>query len=170
MAHIVVFGTCHNVQGAQKWQGRGLDDAQYKVALGQLFEGKDFIFEEATGLGPTTAETLTLNCLGAEHYLDIDPPVDQRNAYGLADHSGNSQPIDPYDPLTDFLNEEPAGQQSIRETLWIRRVQEKTFQNGLLLEDRLSSRSICGRFPRRTRSLTHLREKLLYHNPGTSRS
>src|SRR6266849_2208533 len=60
IGQIVVFGVCHDVQGAAKWRGRRINDTQYRTLLRKLFRHRDFIFEEATGLGPTTAEILSL--------------------------------------------------------------------------------------------------------------
>jgi len=132
-AQITVLGTCHNVQGAERWHGRKLDDTQYRVVLERLVDESDFVFEEATGLGPTTAERLSAPRLGAGHYLDLDPPLDQRFAFGLAERTGDQSPIDPCDPNTDFCNSELVDPHARRENLWLHTIEEKTFDNGLLV-------------------------------------
>ena len=52
----------------------------YVALLNKLMisEGVDFIFEEASGLGPTIAEKLALEQLAFGHYVDIDPARNDR--------------------------------------------------------------------------------------------
>jgi hypothetical protein len=132
ICQIVVFGVCHDVQGAANWRGRRINDAQYKTVLRRLFRRRDFIFEEATGMGPTTAEILALETFGPAHYLDVDPAIEQRSAFNIA-QTGQSHPIDPYDPETDSLNEEFIEPQRTRESLWLSKIREISFKNGLLI-------------------------------------
>lgn len=69
--HVIVLATHHELQGAEKRFGN-VDDPLYAELLEELVDaqGLDFIFEEATGLGPTIAEKLSQAELGTERYLD----------------------------------------------------------------------------------------------------
>ena len=69
--------------------------------LRTLLNAKDFVFEEATGLGPTTAEGLSLKRLGPGRYLDVDPAVEQRDDYGISKDTDGQSAIDPCDAETD---------------------------------------------------------------------
>ena len=71
---VTVLATLHVVQGAEKRVGN-VHDPVYVALLEKLMlsEGVDFIFEEASGLGPTIAEKLALERLPFGHYVDIDP-------------------------------------------------------------------------------------------------
>ena len=131
--HIVILGTSHNVQGGENWHGQSLDDTQFKSVLNNLVRGKDFLFEEATGLGPTTAEHLALSRWGAGHYLDIDPPLGDREALGIPQSTGDSVPIDTFDADTDSLCSELIGAQEKREEVWLGKIQVTAFDRGLLL-------------------------------------
>ena len=133
MTQMIVLGTWHDVQGAQKRTSRRLDDTEYKKVLERLLAGRDFVFEEATGLGPTTAEHYALDRMGAGHYLDVDPALADRRAYGISEQTGVSVPINPGDPESESCNSEHVGDQSTRECVWLQRIQEKTFESGLLV-------------------------------------
>jgi len=52
---VTVLATLHAIQGAEKRLGN-VHDPMYVALLNKLMvsEGVDFIFEEASGLGPTT--------------------------------------------------------------------------------------------------------------------
>src|SRR5580765_382909 len=65
---VTVLATLHVVQGAEKRVGNVLDPV-YVALLEKLMlsEGVDFIFEEASGLGPTIAEKLALERLPFGH-------------------------------------------------------------------------------------------------------
>ena len=57
MKTVILLGTAHRVQGAE----RGIcniEDPDYETLVAQLCReyAVDFIFEEASGLGPTIAE------------------------------------------------------------------------------------------------------------------
>jgi hypothetical protein len=133
MSQMVVLGTWHDIQGAQKRTGRRLDDTEYKKVLERLLPGRDFVFEEATGLGPTTAAHLALDRIGAGHYLDVDPALAERWAYGISEQTGVSVPINPGDLESECCNSERVEDQSRRECVWLQRIQEKTFESGLLV-------------------------------------
>ena len=65
-----------------------MDDPRFKELLDELIaeDGIDFIFEEATGLGPTTAEKLS-PMLGPDRYLDVDPPRNERVKFGIPENT-----------------------------------------------------------------------------------
>jgi len=132
-AQITIFGTCHDVQGAEKWPGRKLDDAVYKRLLSTRFNEKDFLFEEAAGLGPTTAERLAEKRLGAGHYLDVDPSAASRKEHGIAEKTSDTWPIEPCNEYTDFESQQFVDEHAKREESWVRRIQETRFENGLFV-------------------------------------
>ena len=80
---VTVLATLHVVQGAEKRLGN-VNDPMYVALLDKLMisEGVDFIFEEASGLGPTIAEKLALERLPFGHYVDIDPGSAERPEVG----------------------------------------------------------------------------------------
>ena len=79
---VVVLGTLHQLQGAQNRQGN-VDDPNYTKLIQSLIWGQmndenlNFVFQEASGVGPTIAEqTAAEDC---EHrYLDVDPSSEER--------------------------------------------------------------------------------------------
>ena len=71
--HVTLLGTSHRLQGAEKSKFN-IDDPIYTVVVDRLMQGKDFIFEEATGLGPTTAEKLAHSKLGPISTWISTPP------------------------------------------------------------------------------------------------
>ncbi len=131
-ARITVLGTCHDVQGAEKWKGLRLDDAQYKTVLKRLLRGCDFVFEEASGLGPTTLERWCVDRMGADHYLDVDPAVVDRPKFGI-DRTGECYPIDASFQNTDFLCSEYVKPQAARERLWLRRIKKASFNKAIFV-------------------------------------
>src|SRR6201998_2021017 len=81
---ITVLATLHVIQGAEKRLGN-VDDLAYVELLNKLIisEEVDFIFEEASGLGPTIAEKVALEKLAFGHYVDIDPARDERPDFAI---------------------------------------------------------------------------------------
>lgn len=96
-------------------------------------QGRDFLFEEATGLGPTTAEVRCNEPLGPAHYLDVDPAVEHRAAYEITENTGEPCYVRPCDPDGFTYNSELIKPQGVRENLWLHRIREKEFENGLLV-------------------------------------
>jgi len=129
---VTIVGTVHQIQGATKVGWKNIDDPAYMNLLNQFLQGKDFVFEEASELGPTKAETLTEQLLGANHYLDIDPHPDNRWAFGIG-VTGKQFPIDPYSQITDFYNREFEEEQFKRESLWLDKITNTNFTNALLI-------------------------------------
>ena len=72
------------LQGSKKRRGN-INDPLYEDLVTDLIQDQtiDFVFEEATGLGPTTAEHLSAKLVGANRYLDLDPPMQERHIFGI---------------------------------------------------------------------------------------
>jgi hypothetical protein len=133
---VTIFGTIHQIQGAEAARTPNIDDQKYITLVDGFLEGKDFVFEEASGLGPTKAEHLVTERLGAGHYRDIDPPIDPQSGtrwpYGIG-VTGSSFPLEPCTILTDFYRVEFVEEQLKRESLWLARILETSFTNGLFI-------------------------------------
>jgi hypothetical protein len=133
---LIVFGTAHRVQGAKRYE-HNVDDPTYGEFVEGLMDryGVDFLFEEASGCGPTTAEELALERLGAGHYLDVDPHPDKRSQHGLSAYIGTNWPIDPCDPTRtlDVATWEFIEEQAKRERFWLERLKGQNFANGLFV-------------------------------------
>jgi hypothetical protein len=77
---VLVLGVAHELQGS-KLQGY-VDDPSYGLLLKSSMHGVDFVFEEASGLGPSKVEDLAISILGAGQYVDIDPSLSERSRVG----------------------------------------------------------------------------------------
>lgn len=130
---VVVLGTHHELQGSEKRSGN-VDDPFYSELLKDLIrgEGLDFIFEEATGLGPTTAEKLSQAKLGTNRYLDVDPPLHDREKFGIPKVTNNPFMIGspPNATFADWVFPEVHAK---REKLWIKRMTERDFKKSLMI-------------------------------------
>jgi hypothetical protein len=135
---VVVLGTDHRLQGLEKLSAsRKIDDPTYGVLVEKLIRdfSIDYIFEEATTRGPSTASKLQRPCLG---YLDVDPPGPEYHLHGIPRPLIEDYAI--YDSAdTDMPKPEPyATQKKLatvlgRERVWIERINSTTFTNGLLI-------------------------------------
>lgn len=141
---VTIFGTVHQIQGAEKASWKNIEDPEYRKLLSRFLRGKDFVFEEASGLGPTKAEQLTAERLGAEHYFDIDPHVSQRSAHGIGT-TGEQFPLDPYTQLTDFYHREFEAEQYKRESHWLAQISSRNFSAALLICGYLHALSMASR-------------------------
>jgi len=128
---ITVFGTSHRLQGIENvsW---AIDDPMYLVALKNCLRRKDFIFEEASGRAPTTAQGLAVAKFGQGHYLDVDPSIEERQQLGIGQTELPTF-IDPSDSNSDHIVQQFFGEQEKRETIWLRRIQERTFDNAVFI-------------------------------------
>lgn len=127
----LVLGVPHQLQGP-RFHGY-VDDQSYGIRVRNLIQdGVDFVLEEATGFNPSTAETLTESILGAGHYLDIDPSVDERENNGIAKITGGGGPIDPCHS-TDVCSWEFLEEQRKREELWLHKIQSQRFCKALVI-------------------------------------
>jgi hypothetical protein len=131
---VIVLGTFHEVQGAVQF-GRSVSDPLYETLLKDLVSttGIDFIFEEATGLGPTTAERLVAKALGPNRYLDIDPPGNKREEFFIPTKSNEPQMVgNPVDEAR-FANWQLLDTHEARERLWLRRIIDSKFDKALMV-------------------------------------
>jgi hypothetical protein len=132
-SRVTVLATLHVVQGAEKRAGN-VRDPMYVALLNKLIvsEGVDFIFEEASGLGPTIAETMSREELGFGRYLDIDPARGERAQFGIPPNSSEPHMIGT-PPTVAFANWQILDVHSRREELWLQRMQEHKFKSALVI-------------------------------------
>jgi hypothetical protein len=121
------------IQGAEKRVGN-LHDPIYVALLNKLMtsEGVDFVFEEASGLGPTLAEKLTLEELGFGRYLDIDPARGEGAEFGISVSSSEPNMIGS-PPKVGFANWQLLEVHAKREELWMKRMQQREFESALVI-------------------------------------
>jgi hypothetical protein len=165
---ITVFGTSHRLQGARNAAHlQQIDDPSY----GRYLEGRlrsnhfDFVFEEATECGPTTAEDLATKFLGGGHYLDVDPHPRNRAKFGIPPLREDHTPIDPYGNEGCVFHEDLEGQ-AMREELWIKRCKEKTFTCALFICGCLHTLSLSYRLQSAGFSVIQAGVYMPYHKLG----
>lgn len=151
----IVLGTSHRVQGCKFPES--VVDPSYSKLLRELIKDNsvDFVFEEASGKGPSTAECLCRS-LRRVRYLDVDPPVERRHEFGIARPSG--------EPYPEFLSSdqhfEKIEEDSQREELWCKRILGEDFKAGLVICGCLHTTSIANRL-----RLSGIRVKFQAHLP-----
>jgi len=124
---VVVLGTSHRLQRAEKREN-SIGDPDYINLIEHLrsCHGIDFIFEEASELGPTAAEKL------AEgfhlKYMDFDPHPDNRHLYGLCKETGRS-----LDPPFNLVTRMFAEQHFKREDFWVEKIRKEQFEAALVI-------------------------------------
>jgi hypothetical protein len=130
---VTVLATLHVVQGAEKRVGN-VHDPMYVELLNKLVasEGVDFIFEEASGLGPTIAEKLALEKLAFGHYVDMDPAKGDRSDFGIPIASSEPNMIGS-PPSVAFANWQILEAHAKREKIWLQRIQQHKFQSALAI-------------------------------------
>ena len=130
---VTVLGTLHIFQGAEKRLGN-VHDPTYVSLLDKLMisEEVDFIFEEASGLGPTIAEKLALEKLAFGHYVDIDPARGERSEFGIPTNSSEPNMIGS-PPTVSFANWQILEVHAKREELWLNRIQQSEFKSALVI-------------------------------------
>jgi hypothetical protein len=130
---VTVLATLHVTQGAEKRLGN-VHDPMYVALLNKLLvsEGVDFIFEEASGLGPTIAEKLALDRLAFGHYVDIDPARGERADLGIPVNSSEPNMIGS-PPSVAFANWQLLEVHAKREELWVKRIQQHRFESALVI-------------------------------------
>ncbi len=128
-----MLGTSHRPTGVDRGT-MNIDDPNYLLLVQQLVIEKaaDFIFEEATGFGPTTAERLALAHLGPKHYLDVDPPRNMGQEFGISTDTGEPYSIGP-PPDLDFANWEFVEVHRVRETNWLQKIKDQEFKKALMI-------------------------------------
>ena len=130
--YITILGTSHDLQGAEKRKS-SVNDPTFSEAIEFLLSGKDFVFEEASGCGPTIVEKSAHEKLGPGHYLDVDPSRADRERYGIGDTGGQPIPIDFLHPVDGYLCPEYDLEQEKRENLWLYQIEGKNFARALFI-------------------------------------
>jgi hypothetical protein len=133
---VVVLGTTHELQNAEKYWRR-VDDPHFRKLLGMLVaeDGIDFIFEEATALGPTTAEKLALTW-GPDRYLDVDPPRDERLKFGIPENTNEPIPLgSPFEspPIAVSADRIFHEAHAKREEVWLQQITKQDFKKALMI-------------------------------------
>jgi hypothetical protein len=133
---VVVLGTTHELQNAEK-DPRRVDDPQYRELLDLLIaeDGIDFVFEECSGLGPTTAEKLSLTW-GPNRYLDVDPPRGERERFGIPENTNEhiflGSPVT--SPPTAVCAERIFHEvHARREKFWLQQITKQDFEKALMI-------------------------------------
>jgi hypothetical protein len=137
MKTVILLGTAHRVQGAE----RGIcniEDPDYETLVAQLCReyAVDFIFEEASGLGPTIAEKFALATIGPHRYKDIDPSAADRKRLGISAETGKDYRIGKLNFATNqwgFGREELIDAHEIREHFWLPFIREQRFIKALVI-------------------------------------
>ena len=134
---VTVLGTYHELQGSKKRLGN-INDPLYVLLITDLIQNEaiDFVFEEATDLGPTTAEDLSAKLVGANRYLDLDPPTQKRQIFGIPRET--NQPVMLGDPMSNppnvsWANWQPIRMHEAREKLWLERINGQAFNKALMI-------------------------------------
>jgi hypothetical protein len=130
---IVILGTYHELQGSDKRLGN-VSDPLYSILLGELFESEavNFVFEEASGFGSTTAERFANEILGAGCYLDVDPPLLRRKDLNISTPSNQPYMIG-NPPDAGFANWQSTEVHESREIFWSQAIQGSAFDSGLMV-------------------------------------
>jgi hypothetical protein len=129
---VVILGTLHQLQGPS-FSG-SVEDPSYSKLLKRLISDRsiDFVFEEAAGRRPTTAELIAQTEVSG-HYLDVDPTPEERKFLGIEAASIPQEPIDIWDHPHDQHTEQIIEEHCKREKVWLERVGETAFKKGLLI-------------------------------------
>jgi hypothetical protein len=134
---VVILGTDHRLQGAEKRSGN-IDDPDYRSLVEQLTTqfSIDFVFEEVTALGPTFAEKFTSARLGSDSYRDIDPARELRPGFGIPTKTGDTYWIGGPDLDSGHWGcalEEFVDAHTKREQLWLSFIKETEFKSALVI-------------------------------------
>jgi hypothetical protein len=137
----ILVGTDHKLQGAGQRAGNIEDPLYLELIkrLGQLMGLQvDTIFEEASGLGPTTAEKLSIQ--SGMKYHDVDPHVDKRYIHGLSRDTGEWL----NEPFSSVLWTKHEAQLR-REDFWTKKISSQPFQVALMICGSLHTLSLAGK-------------------------
>jgi len=138
MKKLIIFGTYHQVQGVLGVEDfKNINDPDYRTLLEELMElhKVDFIFEEASGYGPSSASEM----ISGGSYVDIDSETTPRFS---------EPPETMFRPKTKV--QETAFKlgleaQNWRESRWVERIKTQQFESGLLICGRTHSLSVAFR-------------------------
>jgi hypothetical protein len=162
---LVIFGTVHRVQGALKAPNmKHVDDPDYKQFVeGQLRTNHfDFVFEEATGFGPTIAEDLATKILSADHYLDVDPSPKTRAQFGIPPLHEERVPLG-----EGYLIPEDLDVHALREELWVKRCTDQPFSHALFICGHLHTLSLSFRLRKAGFAVVQASAYIPYRRLGT---
>jgi hypothetical protein len=133
---VILLGTSHRVQGAER-RSSNIKDPDYDALVRQLSRtfAIDFLFEEASGLGPTFAEKFAMREMGPNRYKDIDPSAEYRRKLGITETSkdyriGNANLDTGH---WGYGREELIDAQEQRECFWLPSIREQDFSRALLI-------------------------------------
>jgi hypothetical protein len=138
MKKLMIFGTYHQVQGVQGAEHfKNINDPDYKTLLEELMQLHDvkFIFEEASGYGPSIASEM----ISDDFYVDMD-----------------SEPTPQFSELPETMYypksrvQETAFKigleaQNWRESRWVEKIKAQRFESGLVICGRTHSLSVAFR-------------------------
>jgi hypothetical protein len=147
---IVVLGVNHRLQGIPNREGN-VEDPAYSALLKRLIAqfSLDYLFEEATELGPSTAQVLAAKYAKLT-YLDIDPHPRNRAKFGLQKDTGHPsdifwQPWDSHLPVCGEVCEEYLDAQIPREHHWVSAINKTRFTNAVVVCGFLHTLSLAER-------------------------
>jgi hypothetical protein len=125
---VVVLGTNHRLQGSPLYPNNVNDPGYHEKLRGIISdESIDFIFEEASQCGPTTAEQLVDSLRRMRiRYLDIDPHPDSAHKQGVLTATGQPFP-------RNISPEDMVEKDAKREELWCKQIAAKDFNSGLVI-------------------------------------
>lgn len=138
MKSIIVLGVTHQLQ-FPKFVMTHVPDPTYSLIVEhKIRKGVDFVFEEASGRGPSVAENIANSILGPGHYLDIDPTPTERPKYGIGEVSGchvigSREEAIVSDCPPDTLQWTAVAEQEKREIIWLKRIQAQPFKKALAI-------------------------------------
>jgi hypothetical protein len=134
---IILLGTDHALQEAEK-RGGNIVDPDFRELVEQLANefSVDFIFEEASNLGPTFAEKFATKKLGPDRYRDVDPSRESRQELNLLPDAEEAYWIGR--PNLDTCHWGSARQQLLdvhegREQLWLQAIKARDFSKALMI-------------------------------------
>lgn len=127
---VRILAVPHQLQGVG-FRGY-IKDSSYLTLIEHFIKSEtDFVFEEASGHGPTFAEERANSLLGPGHYIDIDPSRAERATLGIGE-TLSGWPIDPPNS-DDFCNTHAIEEHQKREELWSQKISIQPFKKGLVI-------------------------------------
>lgn len=111
-----------------------VQDPYYEGLVECLIKVCDFVFEEAGGFS-STARAVAVRCLGPDHYIDMDPTIDERRLLGIG-KTQDGFSLDCRPPLPVNLRKpvkHVVSEQQKRESEWLRRIQGQEFNRALII-------------------------------------
>jgi hypothetical protein len=107
---------------------RAIDDPDYATVVSEIISSNDIDFVgEERGINVTVAEKVAHDLLGAGHYLNVDPPVEDRMRQGI----GKAYCPPPLSGLP--VHRWIVAENEKREQIWVDRLVERTSAKGLLI-------------------------------------